>query len=151
MEKLEFTGSLEMISKRLSFYKDNGVYDCTVSLHHEKRSRNANNYLWALVGELGNALRMSKEEVYFEMLQRYGQSEQVAVKAGIDISKAVKYCQKGDTINGWTYWKIYTGSSEMNSEQMSILLDGVVQECEQQDIPTLDSEMIEDLERSWNA
>ena len=49
----------------------------------EKRSRNANNYAWKLITEIGNVTRQSKEDVYLTMLKRYGQSEMISVLADI--------------------------------------------------------------------
>ena len=149
MEKITFTGSLDMISKRLSFYKDQGVYDCVVSLHHEHRSRNANNYLWALCTELANVLRLSKDEIYLMMLERYGQSVQVAVRSDIDLSASVKYSRKGETVRSTTYWTVYKGSSEMDTHEMAILLDGVVQECEEQGIQTISDDELKSMEANW--
>ena len=55
------------------------IYDVKIDKHREKRSINANNYLWELCTQIGNVLRKSKEEVYFEMLVEYGQSIMVSV------------------------------------------------------------------------
>lgn len=37
----------------------------------------------------------------------------------------------------FTHYKVYKGSSEMNSKEFSILLDGLVSECNEQSIATL--------------
>ena len=65
-----------------------------IDKHREKRSLNANNYAWALLTEIGNVMRLSKEDVYLKMLKEYGQSEIISVKAHIPISKYVKYCEE---------------------------------------------------------
>ena len=43
------------------------------------------------------------------------------------------------TVNGkeFTHYKIYKGSSQMDSKEFAILLDGVRSECEEVGIPTL--------------
>ena len=43
------------------------------------------------------------------------------------------------TVQGkaFTHYKIYKGSSEMDSKEFAVLLDGVISECEQVGIPTL--------------
>lgn len=59
--------------------------------YKKKRSLNANNYFWELTTELANVLRTDKEEMYFRLLQRYGQSEMVSVVADIDVKPYFKY------------------------------------------------------------
>ena len=41
--------------------------------YHKKRSLNANAYAWMLIGKIADVVRNSKEEVYIEMLKKYGQ------------------------------------------------------------------------------
>ncbi len=45
-----------------------------VKEYSEKRGLKANAYYWELVNQLANILRISKEELHFLLLQRYGQS-----------------------------------------------------------------------------
>ena len=59
--------------------------------YKEKRSLNANNYYWQLVTELGNVLRMDKEDLHFLLLQKYGQSEMISVVAEVDMKDYLKY------------------------------------------------------------
>lgn len=144
------TGTIKTIKQRLGFIEEGEkLYDCTIVEHRNKRSHNANNYLWELVGELADVMRMSKDEMYLMMLKRYGQSQQIAVKQGVDISRVAKYTERGDTANGWTYWKIFIGSSQYNTKEMAILIDGVVMECREQDIPTLDDRGLTELKDEW--
>ena len=127
---------------------DDKVKVCKIDHYRKKRSLNANAYCWKLCTEIANKLRASKDEVYLQMLKRYGQSSIVSVveEAVPVFMKSVKYAEefgKG-TVNGkdFTHIKVYMGSSEMDSKQFSILLDGIVSECELLSIPTL-----EDLEK----
>ncbi len=53
--------------------------------HRQKRSLNANAYCWALIGQIADNMRKSKEEVYLGMLRDYGQSEIISVRADINI------------------------------------------------------------------
>lgn len=122
--------------------------------YKNKRSLNANNYFWELTTELANVLRTDKEEMYFRLLQRYGQSEMVSVVADIDVKPYFKYyAEAGESIlNGkiFKHYKVYKGSSEMDSKEMSILIDGLVSECELQNIPTRSKAEIKSLLESWN-
>ena len=121
--------------------------------YKEKRSLNSNNYAWKLITEIANVMRLSKEEVYLEMLKAYGQSEMVSVLAEIDVSKYFKYySEAGESIlNGkkFKHYKVYMGSSEMDTRQMSILIDGIVQEAKQLGIETLTPAEISRLKEEW--
>lgn len=124
-----------------------------VKEYKEKRSLNSNNYAWKLITEIANVMRLSKEEVYLEMLKAYGQSQMVSVLAEIDVSKYFKYySEAGESIlNGkkFKHYKVYMGSSEMNTKQMSILIDGIVQEAKQLGIETLTPAEISRLKEEW--
>lgn len=119
----------------------------------ERRSLNANNYAWKLLTEIGNVLRASKEEVYLEMLKRYGQSEIISVLAHIPIHEYVKYCEEAgeSKLNGklFKHYKVYKGSSEFDTREMSIFLDGVVSEAKELGIQTETPEQIAKLKSLW--
>ena len=122
--------------------------------YKEKRSLNANNYAWKLITEIGNKLLKSKEEVYLQMLKDYGQSEIVSILSSIDPIGYFKYYEEIGTsvLNGkeFTHYKIFKGTSEYNTKEMSIFIDGVVEEAKQLDIETKTPEDIERLKRWWN-
>lgn len=119
----------------------------------ERRSLNANNYAWKLLTEIGNVLRASKEEVYLEMLKQYGQSEIISVLAHIPIHEYVKYCEEAgeSKLNGklFKHYKVYKGSSEFDTREMSIFLDGVVSEAKELGIQTETPEQIAKLKSLW--
>lgn len=134
---------------------DDKVKVCKIDHYRKKRSLNANSYAWVLITEIANKLRTSKEEVYLQMLKRYGQSSVISIinEAVPVFMKSVKYAEefgKG-TVNGkdFTHIKVYMGSSEMDSKQFSILLDGIVSECELLSIPTLEDLEIRRLIEEW--
>jgi hypothetical protein len=124
-----------------------------IDKHREKRSLNANNYAWAIMTEMANVLRASKEEVYLNMLKRYGQSEIISVLSHIPIGEYVKYCEEAgeSTLNGklFKHYKVYKGSSEFDTREMSIFLDGVVSEAKEMDIPTETPDQIARLKALW--
>lgn len=112
-----------------------------VTEYHPKRSLSANAYAWALIGKIADALRKSKEEVYLQMLKDYGQSELVSVLSDINVSGYFKYYEeygKGH-VEGreFTHYKVYKGISEMDSKEMAILIDGIIQEARQLGIETI--------------
>lgn len=112
-----------------------------ITEYHEKRSLSANAYAWVLINKIADVLRKSKEEIYFQMLKDYGQSEFVSVRSDIDVRGYFKYFEeygKGH-VQGreFTHYKIYKGSSEYNSKEMAILIDGIIQEAQNLGIETI--------------
>ena len=118
-----------------------------------KRSLNANNYCWKLITEIGNKLRLSKEEVYLKMLKEYGQSEMVSVLSEINVTGYFNYFDIAGTsiLNGkeFTHYKIYKGSSEYDTKEMSIFIDGIVQEAQELGIVTDTPEQIKMYKENW--
>ena len=143
-------GTPEELSRYLWQLDKDKKYE--IKEYKEKRSLNSNAYAWKLITELGNVLRKSKEEVYLQMLKDYGQSEIVSMLSSIDPDGYFKYYEKFGTgeIRGkqFTHYKIFKGSSEFNSKEMSIFIDGIVQECKSVGIQTLDELEIQELIRS---
>ena len=130
------------------------IYDVKINKHREKRSLNANAYLWKLVTEIGNILNKSKEEVYLQMLIDYGQSEMIRIISEINVKGYFKYYKLAGTsiLNGkeFNHYKIYKGSSEYNTKEMSILLEGAVQEAKNLGIKTKEDYEIEKLIEEWD-
>ena len=130
------------------------IYDVKINKHREKRSLNANAYLWKLVTEIGNILNKSKEEVYLQMLIDYGQSEMISILSEINVNGYFKYYKLAGTsiLNGKevNHYKIYKGSSEYNTKEMSILLEGAVQEAKSLGIKTKEDYEIEKLIEEWD-
>lgn len=118
--------------------------------YKEKRSLSQNAYAWKLITELGNQLRKSKEEVYIQMLKDYGVSDIIVVLSKVNPAGYFKYYEKvrDVIINGNTFsqYKVFKGSSEFDSKEMSIFIDGIIQECENVGIPTLTPEEIARLD-----
>lgn len=107
----------------------------------KKRSLTANSYYWSLLNQLASVMRTDNQECHFLMLKRYGQYEVVSIRSDVSLHDYFKYYEeigKG-TVNGkeFTHYKIYKGSSQMDSKEFAILLDGVRSECEEVGIPVL--------------
>ena len=123
------------------------------------RSLNANNYLWELIGQISNITNKSKEEVYRSYIVDYGIYRTITVDTKALNTILKLWTDKG---LGWLYSIVdngeentsvilYYGSSSYNSKQMSVLLDAVVQDCKEMNIPTLDDKEIERLELTYKS
>lgn len=129
------------------------IYDVEIKEHKNKRSLNANSYAWALINKLGNKLRMSKDDIYIMMLERYGQSEVVSVRSDIDVKGYFQYFKEigRGFVQGkeFTHYKVFKGSSQYDTKEMSILIDGIVSECQDLGIETMTPDELERLKELW--
>lgn len=103
------------------------------------RSLNANSYMWVLVGQIADALRTSKDEIYIRMLTDYGQREQELIRVAKPALQVLEratnnHCCVVDVITtaDTVYYDvaILRGSSSYNSKEMATLLDGVISEAQ---------------------
>ena len=128
--------------------------------HRKKRSLDANSYAWVLITKIADIQRTSKDEVYIEMLKRYGQREKQLISI-IDNEEAIAMIYRATnnhctvvgegTVNGkqFKHLAILIGSSQYDTRQMAILIDGIVSECKEMGIETLPPDEIKALKESW--
>ncbi len=150
---IELSNQYDILTEEFSKLKELEEIDIELSEHKEKRSLNANSYAWALIGKIADVLRISKEEAYLNMLKRYGQSEIVSILSSIEVEGYFKYYEVAgeSTLNNkqFTHYKIYKGSSEYDTKEMSVLIDGIVSEAKDLNIETLPPYEIERIKNLW--
>lgn len=127
----------------------------------DKRSRDANNYLWQLLSKLAVVLETTKEELYRLYIQRTGifkdyhltedeaKSFQVAwsmLGTGW-LTEQVDFTQDGERL----VIRAYYGSSRYNTKQMSRLIDEVVRDCKMQGIETMTPDELSSLLDRWEG
>ena len=121
--------------------------------YHKKRSLNANAYAWALIGKIADVLRSSKDEIYLEMLKKYGQSEIVSVLSDINVTGYFKYFEEIATVRlqgkNFTHYKVFKGTSEYNTAEMAVFIDGVISEADELGIDTLPPNEVEKIKSLW--
>lgn len=124
-----------------------------VKEYHKKRSLNANAYAWALIGKIADVLRNSKDEIYLEMLKKYGQSEIVSVLSDINVTGYFKYFEQIATVKlqgkNFTHYKVFKGTSEYNTAEMAVFIDGVISEADELGIDTLPPNEVEKIKSLW--
>ena len=155
---IDDTCKIEKILPLIFRLNKDTLYDVKIVKHREKRSNNANSYLWKLCTQIGNIMNLSKNEVYLQMLKDYGQSMLIPVKKGNKPNGFIKYYEFecSSQLNGKEadWYKIYKGSSEYDTYEMNILLNGVVQEAKNLGIKTKEDleieRLIEELEKEKN-
>ena len=107
------------------------------------RSDTQNAYLWTLCQALGQALGISKDDVYRQVIRDYGQFETATVKT--EAAKALVdgwernherdghlgwFAESADNYDGTTTVILYFGSSSYDTLSQKRLIDALVQECE---------------------
>ncbi|MGN1326719.1 MAG: hypothetical protein ACI4VQ_01340 [Clostridia bacterium] len=155
---METIAKIENIIPKLFQLDRNKLYDIKIEEHKEKRSLNANSYLWLLCTKIANKLTnnyvtITKEDVYIKMLKSYGQSLLIPVTLNSKPDGYFKYYDyHGRSIlNGKVadWYIVYKGSSEYNTYEMTVLLNGVIEECKNLDIETKSQEEIDSLLGDW--
>lgn len=144
-------GNAQEIVKWLFDQERDKIFE--IKEHREKRSLNANSYFWHLCGSIADVLRADKNDVYLIMLEKYGQSEMVSVRSEIDVTGYFKYFREiGHTkLQGkdFTHYKIFKGSSEYDTREMSILIDGAIFEAKNLNIETLTDHELQRIKEAW--
>ena len=120
-----------------------------------KRSNNANAYLWTLLGEQQKKLRIPKEELYRKYVRECGVYQVIPIRNdAVDRFISDVWAKKGigwvcDTqtskLENYTNVLAYYGTSTYTKEEMAVLLDQVVQDCLELGIPTKPKEEINNL------
>jgi hypothetical protein len=111
---------------------------------------------------MADILRTSKEELYIEMLKRYGQRERQLISI-IDNEEAIAMiyratqnhcCIVGEgEVNGkqFKHLAILIGSSQYDTRAMSILIDGIVSEAKELGIETMTPAELTELKSRWGC
>jgi len=142
----------------------NKALSLVIKLFRKDRSLNANGYLWILCSRLAESLNSTKWEIYKHELKKWSNEFTYMVvepktaeylKSREDEKNAdfrvVEILNEGE-INGKKAVQIlaYLGSHTFDSKQMSVLIDGVVQDCKELSITTKSDEELERLVKEWN-
>lgn len=130
-------------------------YELEIKKKVKKRSNDANAALWEMLTKMAAILKTTKDELYLEVLDRYGVFTHIVVKP--NVVERVKAEWKtvrelGEvTINGKTGVQLqcFFGSSTYDSKEFSVLLDGVIQEAKEIGVNFISSEEQARLIREW--
>lgn len=176
-DAMEFTGRIQNVSKdwmkdqfQITFTVNESsaineidkIKDCEkLSIkavkHRERRSLDANAYMWVLLQKIAEVMHQDKWNVYVEMLGRYGVFTHIIVKPNVvekvkEEWRTVK--ELGEvSVNGTTGIQLqcYFGSSTYNTKEMSVLIDGVVSEAKEMGIETLPPAELERMKAAWQS
>ena len=116
--------------------------------HKKKRTKNQNGYYHELKNQLARKLRISPEEVHFELIKKSCPFEEYLVPneaslRGIRYYEVLAKKQVKDKV--FKVIRVYVGTSELDTKEMIILLDNLIEECKEQGIETITPEELAKL------
>lgn len=132
------------------------LYVAKLIEHKNRRSLDANAYLWVLIGKIADKLTRPKEEIYLDMLKAYGQGGVVKIPnpSAKNFEREFPYHAKHESLpdeERAQYYRFWVGSSKYDTEEMSKLIDGVVQEAKALDIETATPEELARMKGEWGC
>jgi hypothetical protein len=128
-----------------------------IDKHRNRRSVNANAYAWVLINKIAEKMHMSKDYVYQLMLKRYGQGTVISVLTDKlpDVQRELDYWEIHGygKVNGreFTHIRFWVGSSKYNTKEMSVFIDGIVDEAKELSIETMTPDELNKMVGEWNA
>lgn len=134
-----------------------GEYD--ISPAKKKRSLNANAYAWRLINDIALAVRETPETVYREALKNVPNICEVVCIEDRAVDSMIRLWTRDhigrrverepSRIKGCTNLYIYYGSSDFDTRQMAMLIDGLIQDARALGIETRPEEEIRSLLEEW--
>ena len=124
------------------------------------RSLSANNYAWVLIDQIAAVTGKTETEVYQTAIREIGG---VSDFYGMKEAAYESFCEMwtkdhlgrqveiipGSAKPGWINVRAWKGSSDFDSAQMARLIDSLIQEAEQQGIPTVSDKEVERMVSRW--
>lgn len=148
----------EKPTEEINYIKDCSKLNISVKEFKKKRSLDSNAYSWVLMTKIAECIGSSKEEVYEEMLQKYGYLAQdedgyivITLKESIDIQKIGghwKFYKGNGKFNSYLAIK---GSSEYDTSEMAHFINQIVLEAKELGIETATPEEIARMNELWGA
>lgn len=158
--KITFTvNESQTVRNEYDSIKDTEILDIKAVKHRKKRSLDANAYFHVLVGKIADVLTISKAKAKNVLICKYGQP-QLLPDGSVMVYKTnapeefmweqeaihaipIRYEEKA------TFYKIYRGSYTYDSKEMSVLIDGTVEDAKDLNIETLTPVELQRMKEMW--
>lgn len=129
--------------------------------YKEKRSLSANSALWIMCDKIAKKINSTKDDIYVQMLLKYGVFETVIIKnaaysalehkinkassaeSKISLCKIINEYTKGN--ENWLEVQCYFGSSTYNADEFRFLLNGVIEDAKELNIDFFSKHEIEQM------
>jgi len=141
---MKIVGLIKDIIPELCKMDQDKYYVCEVKEPKSKRSLEQNKLLWKLIHDIAKETHHEDIEIYCTALERADAKSEYVITA-FDMEDTLKKSFRGckfvrmQEVNEKEcyVYKIYLGSSKMDTKEMTELLDIVIQMCSELGIPTI--------------
>lgn len=158
-KKADYIKLIAELASYIDSLDDGKEYILTVKEKKKKKSLNANSYFWVLCDKLAEKTNIEKTAIYRSYIKEIGGNSELiciqdfAVEGMKEIWEGFGIGWQVDILpsklEGYTDMLLYKGSSKYDTEQMSRLINLVVQDCKENDIETLTPQELERLCEKW--
>lgn len=140
-------------------YKDKDL-NVIFKQYKQKRSLDANSYFWVLCNKLAEKTKLPKDEIYRSAIKNIGGNCYMSPVLFEERDNAIRMWEShglgwvcedtgSSKLEGCTNIIFYAGSSFYDTEQMSRLIDNIVQDCKTVGIETMTPEQLQILKGEW--
>lgn len=139
--------NMEQIKELKAHVENDKLLDVTIKKYRKKHSLDANAYMWALLQKMAEKLNSTKEEIYLNVVRQVGQFEMLpVVEEKVDYwinawnSRGLGWYSevlRDSKFDGYTTTINYYGTSVYNTEEMSIVINYIVDEAKELGIETM--------------
>lgn len=144
----------------LGLNNNDKVYEAKIDKYREKRSLDANAYMWTILRAMAEKLNTTDKEIYREMIRRVGQVTILPVKDEAIETFVRRWELNGEgwqvdvigecrNTKGYSNLKCYYGSSVYDTKEFSVLLDEVIAEAKELGIDTATPDEIERMKQEY--
>lgn len=157
---------LEPIIDTIDTFNPELDYVLSLKKATKPRSLTANAYMWVLCDQIARVVKTTKEEVYRKAIKEVGVFSDVGVQAGEPCAELVKawgsngigyFSEMFDSAltdkdgNKMKRVRLYVGSHNYSSKDISRLIDYVVDEAKNLGLETMTPKQIEELKAVWKG
>lgn len=139
-------GTPEEISKYLWKLDKEKKYE--VKEFKKKRTLNQNSYYYLLLNELAQKERIPSTELHFEYIKRSSPFIDILIPKEAD-TRAFEYYEVRNTIEKqnklFKVVRVFTSSHLLNTIEMGILLDNLIEDCKDNGISTMTPEELQKM------
>lgn len=126
----------------------------------QKRSLDANAYMWVLLSKMALKLNVPKEELYEQAIMDYSFPAEdengpivMTIKSEVEMDKVPGYWKlvaRSPDLK-WKSMVLLLSSSEFDTKQMSFFLDRIIEEAQELGIDTETPDEIERMKQTWGV
>lgn len=132
---MKLVGNKNKIISWLLNQEENKIFE--IKEYKEKRNLDQNAKYYKLLNELALTLKIGTEELHFEMLKNYSVRYQILIPKDIEL-RGIRYYELKKTIKKdnklFNIYEVYVPSHELKTDEFAMLLNGLIEECREQNL-----------------